>query len=172
VLPLLAVACFFEGGPTVSLNKKSISYVPICLILNDKTMFVTQVKFDVLTRVVIQDSFAQVTLPNACSTNSVWFSNGCGWDAAGTFGPGIGKGAPTNFYASVQGVNSLYRKRYVGLSGTTVNSVFPIVTLVIQVDGGTVKSVYWDDDCYFNEGKTQNPSGFSMFSASSMRMSS
>jgi hypothetical protein len=162
VVEVVVQGCTVEGGPIISLNKKSTSYIPICVILNDQTLFATQVKFDVLSRIVIKDSFKQVTTPDACLTTPMWFSRGCDWDAAGSYGLGIGYGAPTNFYVSVGGVSSLYRKRYAYLQGTSVAAVFPIVTLVIQVDGGKVTSVYWDDDCYFNEGGTQAFSTFNM----------
>ena len=156
-------ACIYQNGPTVVLNKKSVTYVPICIIVGDKNLLVTQVKFDVLTRVVMKNSFAQVTAPDACANNKLWFgSEGCAWDASGTYGLGPGKGAPTNFYANVMGVPSMYRKRYAYISGQNISAVFPIVTLVIQVDGGVVKQVFWDDDCYFNEGGEPIPSTYTM----------
>jgi len=157
-----ASACIFESGPSIVLNKKSVSYVPICIVLNDQTVMVSQVKFDVLTRIVMQGSFSQVTAPNACSSNTRWFSKGCNWNSAGSYGDGLGNGAPTNFYASVQGISSIYRKRYAYISGTQISAVFPIVTLVIQVNNGKVTQVYWDDDCYFNEGFGASPSQYPM----------
>jgi hypothetical protein len=154
----LGRACQFENTPPLALNKKSVTYVPICFIINDRSLIYTEVKFDVLTRVIFQNSFAQVTAPNACASNTFWFPQGCTWSQAGLYaGPGLGSGAPTNYYAKVLGLPSIYKKRYAGLSSTGVSSVFPIVTLVIEVDGGKVKKVYWDDDCYFNEGGSVAP---------------
>jgi hypothetical protein len=149
-----------DGTPqTALLTKKSPSTVPICLVLNDQYLYSAQVSFDVFSRVVIVGSFDEVTLTQACSQGvppySYWFPLGCAWEE-GTYGDGIGKGAPTNFYVSVQGVSSNYRKQYAYLgdsSGTTspnVGAVFPIVTLVISVNNGIVDQVYWDDNCYFN----------------------
>lgn len=165
----LAIACNFEQTAPVVLNKRSISYVPICLIFNDRRLLFTEVKFDVLTRIVVQGSFQAVTAPQACETNNFWFPQQCNWGPNGLYpGSGLGSGAPTNFYANVLGVPSIYKKRYASVSGTSnVNAVFPIVTLVIQVDGGKVVKVYWDDDCYFNENGAIGTSTFSMLNCRS-----
>jgi hypothetical protein len=157
-----------NGGPTSTvLTKRSPSDVPICLVLNDRHMFTTQVQFDVYSRIVLPGSFKAVTTAQACAIpTSVWFPAplSCTW-ADGTYGEGVGFGAPTNYYVSVQGVSSNYRKRYASvvanprpsaptsqptITATQVNGVFPIVTLVISVQNGIVKEVYWDDNCYFN----------------------
>jgi len=152
----LTEACkvLFNGGPeTALLTKRSPADVPICLILNDRYLFSSQVKFDTYTRLVIKGSFDAVTAPNACAVpDSIWFPAplSCAWNQ-GSYGPGLGLGAPTNFYVSVQGVTSNYRKRYAFLGNTPqVPGVFPLLTIVIQVSNGIVKQVYWDDNCYFN----------------------
>lgn len=126
--------------------------VPLCLVLNDRFLYSAQVPFDEFSRVTIKDSFAEVSASNACGINRRWFPLGCLVESDGTYGSGLGRGAPTNFYASVQGVNSVYRKRYANLGDTgRVTGVFPILTLVISVRGGVVENLYWDDDCYFNQ---------------------
>lgn len=166
----LVFGCTYESSPAISLNKKSITYVPICIILNDQSLFYAEVKFDILTRIVLQGSFNAVSAANACGSNPLWFPNGCNFVPQGGIsmypGSGLGAGAPTNFYANVLGFPAIYRKRYAYIGGNqqTVQSVFPIVTLVIQVNGGNVEKVYWDDDCYFNEGKTSTTSSYTMLS--------
>jgi len=131
--------------------------------MNDASLLYTEVKFDVLTRVVLHNSFKRVTSPTACS-DTLFFPNGC--PANGIYpGSGPGTGAPTNFYVNVMGRPAIYKKRYAQLSSSqasTVSSVFPIVTLVVQVDGGKVTKVYWDDNCYFNEGKAAATTSFNM----------
>ena len=68
-----------ENGELVDvvLNKKSPTLVPICLILNDRYLFSAQVPFDKFSRVVLQGSFSEVSAPNACESNSLWFPLGC-----------------------------------------------------------------------------------------------
>lgn len=151
-----------NGGPVDAvLTKKSPSEVPICLILNGRYLFSTQVKFDVYSRIVLPGSFEAVRATGACAQpNSIWFPLGCAW-TKGTYGEGIGLGAPTNYYVSVQGISSSYRKRYAYVSSTgppttaptnaaAVVGVFPITTLVISVRNGVVVEVFWDDNCFFN----------------------
>lgn len=150
-----------DGAQDAVLLKRSPSEVPICMILNDRFLFSTQVRFDTYTRIVLPGSFDAVTATGACSAaNSVWFPLGCGW-RDGTYGDGVGLGAPTNFYVSVQGKTSSYRKRYAFVStngppataptsNPAIIGVFPIVTLVISVQNGVVQEVFWDDNCYFS----------------------
>ena len=150
------------NGEIASLTKRAPSDVPICIILNDQYMFSSQVRFDVYSRVVLSGSYAAVTATQACSdATSIWFPTplGCSW-VDGSYGPGLGRGAPTNYYASVQGVTSNYRKKYASLgTSPAVVGVFPIVTLVISVDNGIVTEVFWDDDCFFNYNRAAGSAG-------------
>lgn len=132
----------------------------VCLIMNDRNVTVNTVVADTYTRLVLQGSFNATThsfgrLP-ACAdpANRFYFPTGC---------PGSGEVPTTglgslslNYYISSMGVNSNYKKVYGILQGTgtstqrgRVVSYFPITTAVIEVDHGTVTSVYWDDGCYF-----------------------
>jgi hypothetical protein len=143
---------------TASLTKKSPVQVPVCLILNDRYMFSTQIEFDDFSRVVLTGSYQAVTTPEACNTNKVWFPQGCPNDQ-GTYGIGIGNGVPTNFFISIQGVSSAYRKRFAFFGSddpTIVTGVFPILTLVVKVTNGIVNSLTWDDNCYFSPQRKAN----------------
>lgn len=152
-----AGACrYLQSGQLVNtpLEKMTPTMVPICIILNDRSMFSGLVVFDVFSRVVLKGSFLAVVTPGACLTNRLWFPNMC----TPNNGPGVGNGPPTNYYVSVQGVSSSYRKRYAQMdpdSSTGVSAVIPITTLVVSVDNGVVKSVYWSDGCFFS--KTRLP---------------
>ena len=151
------------GSEKESLSKLRAVQVPICIILNDRSLYSAQVAFDEFSRITLQGSFSEVSTPKACDSNPTWFPLGCPDQPEGTYGDGLGRGAPTNLYASVQGVASSYRKRYANMDDKgEVLGVFPILTLVVSVSNGNVEEVYWDDNCYFNQDGSVGSSGDSM----------
>lgn len=164
LLLLFAVACscvqackYTQSGELMNtqLNKINPGLVPICLVINDRYQLTAEVIFDSFSRVVVRGSYEEVVINGACVNDNLWFPvTSC----SAYNGPGIGNGAPTNYYVSVQGVSSSYRKRYAQMDTSAqgrVAAVLPLTTAVVQVDNGVVKSVYWSDGCFFNENRAK-----------------